>query len=636
MRLVVTPGQRNVSRLRAFTIKDDAFVKDGEPFTVRAGSLHYFRVPQPYWRDRMRRMKALGLNTVTMYVAWNYHEEVEGQVTRLEEVTGFLDVAKAEGMLVLFRPGPYICGEWELGGLPAWLLWEDKAGIKLRTHEPTYIAAVDKWMNTLYAAVSSYNYAKGGPIALVQIENEYGSFGNCATNPDDAKYMQYLLDLAMNYFGTDVVYTTIDGGEGKTAAPLERGSPWKHNHSVLGTVDGGLSSADRYATAFQRQKDFNAPGHSPKMWSELWVGWFTVWKDAKAANKSSDNFHKGVAAMVAQDASFSLYMAHGGTNFGFWSGANGDQKSSYRPDITSYDYSSPISEAGDHNVGSDGGDLFEAVRAAIGVSGFEEPEHVKKDAYGVVDFTDEAALFGNLDALATCKARVGPNVSRLPSFEELRHNYGLMLYSYEGDFQQREFQIEAEVAHDRVQVFVGNEEVGHAYRPECPKTMNLPSGRSMSLLVENMGRINYGTGIYDYKGYLGAPPVKGVWFARCLPLNASQVQALPFGNGSVPSVGPVFRRGYLRVGIPNDTFLDMRGFSKGYVWVNGINIGRFWDSAGPQYTLYVPAPFLKKGRNEIIVLDLHHSEMRKATSVAAPRYAVANSSWLDPLLQVFV
>lgn len=608
----------------SFVVQNDTFVKDGKAFNLRSGSLHYFRVPQPYWRDRMQRMKTMGLNSITMYVAWNYHEEVEGKIHGLSEVTGFLDAAKAEGMLVLFRPGPYICGEWELGGLPAWLLWNDKQGIKLRTYEPKYIAAATKWLNALYGAVSHYTYSKGGPIALVQIENEYGSFGNCKNNADDAKYMNHLLDMATSHFGTDVVYTTIDGGEGSSAADLEAGSPWKGDPRVLGTVDGGLASSSTYARAFERQKAFNAPGHSPKMWSELWVGWFTVWGDAHAANKSTSDFHNGVSAIVGEDASFSLYMAHGGTNFGFWSGANGDLKNSYKPDITSYDYSSPISEAGDHNIGSDGGDLFVAVQSAIASKygkASAEPAPISKKAYGPIHLTSSAGLFDNLDHLSTCNRAVGDGDS-LPSFEDLEHNYGLVLYKHAGTFASKSFTFTAENTHDRAQLFVDNKEIGTAYRPQCPTTLKVPGGSDAKLLVENMGRINYGQGIYDHKGYLGQPPIAGNWSAHCLPLTSEHVLGLPFGN--TPAMGPSFQRGSFDIqGEPTDTWLDMLGFTKGYVWVNGHNLGRYWETAGPQHTLYLPAPFLARGSNDVIVLDLHLSPAGKykhLTSVAKPRY----------------
>jgi beta-galactosidase len=211
-------------------------------------------------------------------------------------------------MLVILRPGPYICGEWEAGGLPAWLL--AKQGLRLRTYESQYIAAVDRWWAALLSTASKYAYVRGGPIALVQIENEYASYGDCENNADDAKYMNHLLDLATAHFGTEQLYSTIDGGEGRTPARLGKGSPWEGDRRVLATVDGGLcTTAACYAQSFANQRAFNAPHHSPKMWSELWVGWFTVWGDARAANKSSAEFHSGVAEMMSENASFSLYMA---------------------------------------------------------------------------------------------------------------------------------------------------------------------------------------------------------------------------------------------------------------------------------------------------------------------------------------
>lgn len=609
---------------RSFKIANDTFLKDDAPFNVRSGSLHYFRVPAAYWRDRLRRMKALGLNTVTMYVAWNYHEETEGQVEHLKEVTGFLQAANNEEMLVLFRPGPYICGEWEFGGLPAWLLWDNKRGIELRTYEPTYINAVERWWRVLLSAVSSFSYPRGGPIAMVQIENEYGSYGDCEARPGDAKYMNFLLDLATEYFGSDVVYTTIDGGEGETPARLESGSPWKGDARVLATVDGGLNPP--YGQGFENQRKFNAAGHCPKMWSELWVGWFTVWRDDAAANMSSSYFNKGVSAMVDTGASFSLYMAHGGTNFGFWSGANGDQQRAYQPDITSYDYSSPISEAGDHNVGSDGGDLFEAVRSAIAAKHGPtlDVEAIPKEAYGKIQLPWVASLFESLDLLETCHDAM--EAARFRSFEELKLNYGLVLYALESRVPATRVMLTAQAVHDRVQLFVDDREVGVAYRPTCPTSVATPAGGSMKLLVENMGRINYGAdgAMYDHKGYLGPAPAEGNWTARCLPLKPEQVQSLRFADAGAQVSGPVFRRGSLSIpGSPTDTFLDMRGFTKGYVWVNGKNLGRYWETAGPQHTLYLPGPFLHAGQNEVIVLDLHGSPAQSLESVASPRYSAA-------------
>jgi len=647
---------------RRFSISNDLFMKDNEPFIIRSGSLHYFRVPAQYWRDRIQRMKALGLNTVTAYVAWNYHEEVEGQFHDLEMVSTFLDIIHEEGMLVILRPGPYICAEWEFGGLPSYLL--GKTGIKIRTYNAPYINAVDRWLNKLYTSIGSKAYSKGGPIIAVQIENEYGYFGDCAHNHNDAMYMYHLHDLAHSYFGPDIVYTTIDGGNRWTLdTTLPKGTPWFKNSSVLATIDGEMMA--EFSSSFAKQKEFNAPGHAPKMWSELWTGWFTMWGDAHQANRSalqtkfsnllfnkifgevnfrfneimhsqtvmygSVSYKDGVKEMIDEGASFSLYMAHGGTNFGFWSGAMGDSTangpSSYQALITSYDYSAPISEAGDHNIGTDGGDLFHAVRKAI-TSKYgkapEEPPPIPKVAYGKINFTESASLFANLDKLQTGSHTVD-NDMLFPSFEKLSLPFGLMLYrrtpGLEGSssFSEQNLNFNSFKVHDRVQVFVEGSSYGSVSRVDGDASVRIPAGKNMDLLVENMGRINTGaTAMYDYKGLFMKPPVGGNWTAHCLPLSSETVQRLPFSAFTELVDGqPVFRRGALQVhGTPMDTFLDTDGLIKGVIWVNGHNIGRFWPTNGPQRTLYVPAPYLRSGTNDIIVLDLEGSTAGAIESVA--------------------
>jgi len=615
-------------RSRSFRIANDTFWKDGEPFIIRAGSLHYFRIPRQYWRDRIQRMKALGLNSITTYAPWNYHEKEEGKVEGLDELSDFLALATEESMLVNMRMGPYMCGEWEFGGLPMYLL--QKPGMQLRTFNQPYLQAVDRWWGALLPVVKKHLYATGGSIVLTQIENEFGSFGNCEDNPDDAKYMNYLLDMAESHLGTDVLYMTVDGGEDKAAALLSHGTPWRHDPRVLATVDGPLAPGG-YDEAFARQKDFNAKGHSPKMWTELWVGWFTQWGSAYAANKSASDAHKGMQAMVNTGASFSLYMAHGGTNWGFYSGANGDPSAeggqAYQPDVTSYDYNAPISEAGDHNIGSDGGDIFDAVSSAI-ASKYgplpKEPAPIKKASYGVIKLAGMALLFENLVSLASCNYEVN-NLYDLPCMEALDQKFGLLLYRLAGAFEATTLKFTAKTLHDRVQVFVDGAEVGSAYRAACPANVSAPSGTTMYLLLENMGRINYGPGLYDYKGLHMKPPLPGNWTAHCLPLDIEGIRNLAWNDAesvAAPLKEPVFRRGYLEVasGAVADTFLDTRGLSKGHAWINGHHLGRYWETAGPQHTLYIPASFLVEGSNEVIILDLHGSSVNSIAFVDQPRY----------------
>jgi len=346
--------------------------------------------------------------------------------------------------------------------------------------------------------------------------------------------------------------------------------------------------------------------------------------------------------MVAENASFSLYMAHGGTNFGHWSGANGDQTSegrrSFKPDITSYDYSSPISEAGEHNVGSDGGDLFLAVQAAIlgaAQPPVAEPPAPPKAAYGAIQLTSSLPLLDHLAALGEEVVPVEAGEAPLPSFEDLSCWYGLLLYQSAGQpFGELQMSFSSTTLHDRVQVLVDGVEAGTAYRASCPQDVTAPAGSLLQFLVENMGRINYGAnGLYDFKGLLAPPPVAGNWSATCIPLRPEQVSALPFAapaasaasQGMPPPAagggGPVFHRGELHLASPPaDTFLDTAGWSKGYIWVNGVGLGRYWEAAGPQHTLYLPAPFLRQGSNEIVVLDLHGAQASSLLSVSSPRY----------------
>jgi len=619
----------------SFIVRNDTFLKDGVPVIVRSGSIHYPRIPREYWRDRFQRVKALGLNTITAYIFWNFHEEQEGMFdfSGQKDVVEFVKQAGQEGLMVLLRPGPYICGEWDQGGLPWWLL--TKPGMKLRTWNDPYIAAVDKFWGELLPKFKPLLYSQGGPIVMVQIENEYGSYGNCQENPDDARYMYHLLDLAVAALGEDVVYTTIDGGEGMEPAKLEAGSPWYRNRTVVATVDGGLSKD--YSHGFVNQQAFNAPGNSPKMWSELWVGWFTPW-GSPAANKSAEEFSEGMLAIVRENASFSLYMAHGGTNYATWSGANqnsaegpsGTTYSGFQPDITSYDYSCPISEQGRQNIGRHGGNLFAAVRDAIAVAygppkaSFPPPKAVS--AYGAIELPDVATLFGNLEDLQSCDESVPEGAQELPTMEALGLGKGLVLYRNIVGTNGETMIVDKANVKDRLQAFVAHSEVGQVYRMDLGDSLNisLPAGKPVDLLVENKGHINYGTNIKEQKGLMGQPPLSGAYTAYCLPLEYSQVSALPFQPRQGQSKGlgaePLFMRGTLQIdGPPQDTYLDSRGLDKGYIWVNGHNLGRYWETVGPQHTLYLPAPFLQQGANEVIVLDLHGAGTN-ITSVEWPRW----------------
>mmetsp|Transcript_2033 Transcript_2033/g.5149 ORF Transcript_2033/g.5149 Transcript_2033/m.5149 type:complete len:331 (-) Transcript_2033:71-1063(-) len=320
-------------------------------------------------------------------------------------------------------------------------------------------------------------------------------------------------------------------------------------------------------------------------------------------------------------------MAHGGTNFGFWSGANSQGEANYAPDLTSYDYNAPISEAGDHNIGKDGGDIFAAVAAALGGEAGDhlpEPEPIEKMAYGAITLSQSSTLLENLDILASCTRNLS-NLERLPSMESLGQQFGLVLYRSSGAFTPFAINFTYTNLHDRVQVLADGDEVGTAYRAQCPTTVEVPPAENIDLLVENMGRINYGTGLYDSKGLHLNPPSQAAWTAYCLDLNISSIQRLPWHHLQVVRGGPLFLRAHLKIdGAPKDTFLDTRGLTKGFAWVNGHNLGRFWETVGPQHTLYVPAPFLREGDNEVILLDLHGPSVNEVHFVDRPRYTASN------------
>ena len=623
----------------SFTIANDRFVKDGRPFDIRSGSIHYSRVPPEYWQDRLQRMRALGLNAVTTYVPWNFHETVEGQFdfSGAADFGKFLDIAATEQLVVMLRPGPYICGEWEFGGFPAWLLTKD--GIEFRTNETSYITAVDKWWGELLPRVKPHLYSAGGSVVMVQLENEFDGWGSYQ-QPEGHAYMNHLYDIASGALGTDVIFSTVDGADD--------GAPFQNDSRVFATVDGGLSSTpDGYLGSFAQQKRFNAPGNSPRMWTELWEGWFTSWGESTdQQNKTAEEVGAGVAAMLAANASFSLYMAHGGTNFGFWSGAEGGG-ADIQPILTSYDYNAPIGEAGDHTIGSDGKDVFAAIQTAIakavGPAAISEPPPIPKRSYGVIATPQTVPLLVAVEHLASCSPHAVDPGAKLPTMEQLGQNFGLILYERPAECNSRfgsgtSLTLTGRTLFDRAQIFVDGVSGGPAvYRdkecgcaengPGSTCSIGVPAGEHLAVLVENMGRVNFGNALSDErKGINDMPPLPGNWTATCLDLNAQAVQSLPFGqtvqHDQRRGAGlPVFRRGSFSIdGAPADTYIDTEGLEKGFIWVNGFNLGRYWETQGPQHALYCPAPFLRRGENTIIVLDLHGAG-GSVKSVLAQRWA---------------
>ncbi|MGW3090977.1 glycoside hydrolase family 35 protein [Streptomyces sp. NPDC001108] len=559
-------------------IADDGFRLDARPFRILSGALHYFRVHPEQWADRLHKARLLGLNTVETYVPWNLHAPYRGEF-RLDgglDLPRFLDTAAAEGLHVLLRPGPYICAEWEGGGLPSWLLAEE--GTVLRSSDPRFLREADAYFGSLLSPLRPYLGSNGGPILALQVENEYGAHG------DDTAYLAELAAMLRRH-GVDVPLFTCD-----QPADLVRGS-----------LDGVLPTASfgsRVAAGLAALRELRP--HGPLMCTEFWIGWFDRWGGVHTRRDPADAA-ADLDRLLAAGASVNIYMLHGGTNFGFTNGAN--DKGTYRPTVTSYDYDALLDEAGDPTPKYV---AFQEVIARHTSAPAEPlPPASPKAAFGPVELTPTAGLLEQADALGT------PVTADRPlTMEELGHPFGFVLHETELPTPGPAV-LHVERVRDRAQVFVDGQPVGVLERENHEHTLvfTVPRpGARLAVLVENQGRVNYGSGLHDRKGLLGRTTVNGTpppaWRSRALPLD--RPDAFPHGSadpGRHP-VGPAFHHGVLTVDEPADTFLHLDGWTKGVAWINGFPLGRYW-SRGPQRSLYVPGPALRPGPNEIIVLELH-------------------------------
>ncbi|MFI5803898.1 beta-galactosidase family protein [Streptomyces sp. NPDC051561] len=566
-------------------IDDGGFRLDGEPFRILSGGLHYFRVHPGQWADRLRKARLMGLNTVETYVPWNLHQPRPDQF-RMDgalDLPAFLDLAAAEGLYVLLRPAPYICAEWEGGGLPSWLL--NEPDIQLRSRDPRFLAAVDDFFARLLPPLLPRLATNGGPVIAVQVENEYGAYG------EDTAYLEYLAD-ALRRCGVDVPLFTCD-----QPADLERG----RLPGQLATANFGSRTAQNLAALRAHQPN------GPLLSTEFWIGWFDRWggphvvRDPEQAAQELDE-------LLANGASVNFYMFHGGTNFGFTNGAN--DKGTYRPTVTSYDYDAPLDEAGDPT------EKFTAFRRVIGkyapVPAEPVPDRAPKLALEPVTLAESSGLLDSAVLLGE------PVRSAQPlTMEQLGQDFGFVLYET-GLPAQGPALLEIEQIRDRAQVFLDGRPAGVLEREnhEHALALDVPrAGAVLSVLVENQGRVNYGQGIHDRKGLLGEVLLDGAPLAgwTCRPLPLTGLGDLVFSDTAVPRVGPAFHRGSFELTSVADTYLHLDGWTKGNAWINGFALGRYW-SRGPQRSLYVPAPVLREGANEIVVLELHSAH--RARTVA--------------------
>ncbi|MGO4545999.1 beta-galactosidase family protein [Paenibacillus sp. 2TAB23] len=575
-------------------VKDSQFLLDGEPIQLLSGAIHYFRVVPEYWKDRLLKLKACGFNTVETYVPWNMHEEKEGafRFDGLADIERFISLAGELGLHVIVRPSPYICAEWEFGGLPAWLLSDPD--IRLRCMDESYLRKVDAYYDVLIPKLVPLLGTHGGPIIAVQIENEYGSYGN------DKDYLLYLKN-GLQVRGIDVLLFTSDG---PTDQMLQGGTL----PDVLATVNFGSRPEQEFAKFREYRPE------EPLFCMEYWNGWFDHWLKPHHTRDGGD-VADVLDQMLAAGASVNFYMFHGGTNFGFYNGANDQGK--YEPTVTSYDYDAPLSECGDVT------DKYMAVREVLRKHGANVseglPEHSRKKRYGAVVMTEAAGLFDHLDTLTASERRRCPE-----PMEKLGQNYGFILYRTQISGPRKSQELHLQDVHDRAQVFLDGRCIGTIERWDPkPLVVDIPAeGATLDILVENMGRVNYGPRLKDAKGITEGVRLDNQFLFdwEIYPLPLADLNALPFTPlPAQPETAehPMFFRGELIVDDIADTFVRLDGWVKGVVWINGFNLGRYWEK-GPQKTLYLPGPLLREGSNEIIVLELHGTDKPEIELIEAP------------------
>lgn len=567
------PGQRHT-----FAIGDEAFLLDGKPYVIRTGEMHFTRVPREYWRHRLQLLRAMGMNAVCAYLFWNYHEFEQGRYhwDGQADAAEFCRIAQEEGLWVVLRPGPYVCAEWDGGGLPWWLL--KHPDVELRTRDPKFMKPALAWFKEVGRVLAPLQVTRGGPILLAQVENEYGSYGNDALYMGDLR--QGLIDAGFDIplFACNPVY---DLGKG-------------NRPDLFNVVNFGRDAA----AAFGKLRAMQPKG--PLMCGEFYPGWFDTWGAPHHTGDIEANL-ADLREMLRQNGSFSLYMAHGGTTPGLWPGADRP----FKPDTNSYDYDAPISEAGWI------GDKFQRVRKLMsehlqeGETLPDPPQPMPVAPIPPFRLTSVAPVFANLPAGVA---------DRTPRhMEAYDQGHGCIVYRTRIPAGPAAT-LQVGQAHDFGWVFVDGRPAGIFDRRTRRHSVNLPARdkpAQLDLLIEAMGHVNFGREVHDRKGIqgevkLGDTTLAGEWRVFPLPLNDHQLSSLKWrdaGVGKATPKGPAFWSGTFEVTRPADTFLDVRPWGKGVIWINGRCISRFWN-IGPTQTVHVPGPWLKAGTNRVVVLDL--------------------------------
>ncbi len=583
-------------------IKNKKFYMNGEEFLIYSGAMHYFRIPEEYWEDRLLKLRAAGLNTVETYVPWNYHEPKKGvfNFDGMLNIEKFIKTAQDLGLYVIVRPGPYICAEWDFGGLPAWLL-KDK-NIRLRCFDKQYIKAVEDFFKVLIPKLLPYQEQNGGKLIAMQVENEYGSFGR------DKKYLYWLRDLMKDLGVTCQLFTS----DGETKYFFSGGGI---PEDFMVANFGGYNE--------HRFDDLKLiQPNKPLMCGEHWCGWFDRWGTKHHTDNAEETLGRSLDGFFREDASFNLYMFHGGTNFGFSSGANYYDR--YCPTTTSYDYGAPLSENGAYT------EKYFILRDRMAKKLSKElpplPEDSKTQAFGKIKFTEFASLNNTYKKFAKHKK------SHIPYYmEHYGQNSGLILYSttIEGFYDDTE--LNAFGVHDIAYVYI-NGELKHIYNRAtlkgekaihnegfCVKIPAFNGKCKIDILVQALGRINYSHKMYDRKGveeiYLSCQAIVD-WDIYSMELDT--LPSIIYKEKS-PSF-PGFLKAAFKAESTEDTFVDMRGFTNAVVYVNGFNLGRYLK-CGPQHTLYLPGTLLKE-ENEIVVLELEKTNKKYITLTDKPIFDI--------------
>ncbi|MDE1190636.1 MAG: beta-galactosidase [Arachidicoccus sp.] len=570
-----------------FEIKNGSFVYDGKPVEIHSGEMHYPRVPHQYWRQRLEMIKAMGMNAVTTYVFWNYHETAPGvwDFKGDRDLAKFVKTAQETGLFVILRPGPYVCAEWEFGGYPWWL--QKVKNMEVRTYNQPFLDSCNTYIHHIANQLKDLQITHGGPIIMVQAENEFGSYVSQRKDIPLEQHKKYSEAIKQQLIanGFDVPFFTADatglfnGGSVSDALPCGNG-------------EDNVDTLKKYVNLFHN-------GEGPYMVSEFYPGWLDHWGErfVKVAPQETIN---QTEKFLKNKISFSYYMIFGGTNFGFTSGANYDGKHHIQPDLTSYDYDAPISEDGRATP------KFTMLRDLM--KKYADYNIPNLPAMPAIISINNIQLDKTVDVFSNLVLKMKPVTCDTPmTFEDLNQGYGYVLY-------QKHFnkavsgKLDLKGLRDYALVFINNKKVGELNRQSNVYSLdiNIPENATLSIFVENMGRINYGSEIvHNLKGIIS--PVKinetaitGNWKMYKFPFDA--IPDLSKEKNNYTTGVPVIYSGKFSLNATGDTFLDMKDWGKGIVFINGHNLGRYWK-IGPQQTLYVPGCWLNKGKNKIEIFE---------------------------------